>query len=162
MEGRHFAVITSIIIWIICYFISLFFFSYRFSNGIIPRRLREKTDSKTIIYLLTGTILISPIIAGLSYRIGGIMEKGNGIAWGCYIESFWLGSISLWFISLIGTSILLLVCIIKPSFLGFEKRKKAITLYILHNIYTLILLIIIGILIPIISGPLSGKGSTCL
>lgn len=162
MEGRHFAVITTILIWIIGYIISLYFFSYKFSKGILPIKLRERTSLKTLTYMVIALPIISPILAGLSYRIGGILEKGNGIAWGCYIEDFSLGSILLWFLSLIGLLIMVLISLVKPSLFGFQDRKRALALYFTHHLYTLILLTIIGLLIPILSGPLSGKGSTCL
>lgn len=160
MEGRHFAVIISILVWITGYLFSLYFFSYKFSHGIIPKKLRIKTNNKVMLFYLLGSMIISPFIAGMSYRIGGIMERGNGIAWGCYIEDYWL-CILLWLGSFFITSIFLLISLINPTLLKFKKRINAFALYGLHNIYTLILLIVIGILIPILSGPLSGKGSTC-
>lgn len=162
MEGRHIAVIATIIIWFIGYFISLFYFSYKFSNGILPIRLRERTNLKTVNYIIIGIPIISPILAGLTYRIGGILERGNGIAWGCYIEDFFLGAILLWFLSLVGLFVLLLISLVKPNLFGFQNRKRALALYFTHHLYTLLLLIIIGILIPILSGPLSGKSSSCL
>lgn len=162
MDGRHFAVITTFLIWIIGYIISLYFFSYKFSNGILPIKLRERTNLKTLTCLVIALPIISPILAGLFYRIGGILEKGHGIAWGCYIEGFFLGSILLWFLSLIGLFIMVLISLVKPSLFGFQDRKRALAFYFTHHLYTIILLIIIGILIPILSGPLSGKGSTCL
>jgi hypothetical protein len=162
MEGRHLALITAVIIWFSGYIISLFYFSYRFSNGILPIRLRERTNLKTLTYIIIGIPIISPILAGLAYRIGGILEKGNGIAWGCYIEDFYVGAILLWFLSLICLFILLVISLVKPNLFGFQDRKRALGLYFTHHLYTLLLLIIIGILIPILSGPLSGKGSTCL
>jgi hypothetical protein len=162
MEGRHLAVMATIIIWLVGYLISIFYFSHRFSTGIIPIRLRERTSLKRYTYILIGMPLISPLFSGLAYRIGGILEKGNGIAWGCYIEDFWLGSIVLWFLSALSLFILLLISLAKPGIFGFQDRKKALALYFMHHLYTLLLLIIIGILIPILSGPLSGKGSTCL
>jgi hypothetical protein len=162
MEGRHLAVIATVLIWISGYIISLFFFSYKFSNGILPIRLRERTNLKTLTYLVIAFPFLSPLLAGLSYRFGGILEKGNGIAWGCYIEDFFLGSILLWFLSLSILFILLIFSLVKPNLFGFQDRKRPLALYFTHHLYTLLLLIIIGILIPILSGPLSGKGSTCL
>jgi hypothetical protein len=162
MEGRHLAVIATVLIWISGYIISLFFFSYKFSNGILPIRLRERTNLKTLTYLVITFPFLSPLLAGLSYRIGGILEKGNGIAWGCYIENFFLGSILLWFLSLSILFILLIFSLVKPNLFRFQDRKRPLALYFTHHLYTLLLLIIIGILIPILSGPLSGKGSTCL
>lgn len=161
MEGRHLAILATFIIWFIGYIISLFYFSYKFSNGIIPIRLRERTNPKTLIYIIIGMPFISPILAGLTYRIGGILEKGNGIAWGCYIEDFWFGAILLWFLSLICLFFPLVFSLAIPNSFGFQDIKRALALYFAHHIYTLLLLIITGILIPILSGPLSGKGSTC-
>jgi hypothetical protein len=162
MEGRHIAVFASIIIWIAGYFISIFYFSQKLSSGIIPARFREKTNLKKLTYFILGMPFISSILAGFIYRLGGILEKGNGIAWGCYIDDFWLGTIFLWVISLICLFFLLVICLIKPYLLGFQDRKRALALYFLHHLYTLLLLIIIEILIPFLSGPLTGKDSSCL
>lgn len=161
MVGSHLAVIATMIIWIVGYFISFFYFSHKFSTGIIPIRIRERTNIKKVSYIIIGMPIVSPIIAGLMYRIGGILEKGNGIAWGCYIEDFWLFSIVLWFLSLPSLFIFLLISLAKPNLFGFQDRKNALALYFLHHLYTLLLLIIIGVLIPSLSGPLNGKGATC-
>jgi hypothetical protein len=162
VEGRHLAVLATILIWIVGYIISFFYFSHKFSTGIIPIRLRERTNLKTLTYIIIGMPFVSSILAGLSYRIGGIIEKGNGIAWGCYIEDFWVGAIFLWFLSVVSLFILLVINLVKPNLFGFQDRKRALGLYFTHHLYTILLLIVIGILIPILSGPLSGKGSTCL
>jgi hypothetical protein len=151
---------TSATIWIICYFISLYSFSYIFSNKLIPKNLRRKTKIKTVIFLFFGTILCAPIIAGLSYRIGGIIEKGNNIPWGARIENFndisiFLASLSLFFLFL-----LLIIALIKPEVFGFERRYKAIFLYIFHHIYLFILIALIGRIIPLIAGTLSRMNST--
>jgi hypothetical protein len=161
LEGRHFAVVATILIWIVGYLISFFYFSYNFSNGIIPKKLREKINQKKLTYLLIGTPFISPILAGLIYRFGGLSEYGKGIAWGCYIEDFSLGSILLWFLSTLSLFVLLLLSFVKPKIFGFQDRKRPLALYFAHHLYTLLLLLIIGLLIPILSGPLSGKESSC-
>lgn len=80
MERRHFAVLASTSIWFIYYLISLYFFSYKFSKSLIPIKLRNKTSIKILNRILLYLILVSPVIAGLFYRIEGLMEKGNGIA----------------------------------------------------------------------------------
>jgi hypothetical protein len=162
MEGRHIAVFATTLIWIVGYFISIFYFSQKFSSGIIPSRLREKTNLKKMSYFMVVLPFVSSILAGLLYRIGGILEKGNGIAWGCYIEDFWLGTIFLWAISLICLFFLLVISLIKPNLYGFQDRKRALAFYFIHHLYTLLLLIIIELLIPILSGPLTGKDSSCL
>lgn len=162
MEGRHLAILTTIAIWVIGYLISLFYFSYKFSEGNVPLRLKKEKHLKTLTHTIIALPIVSPILAGLSYRIGGILESGNGIAWGCYIEDFWLGVILLWVLSLSCLFILLLICMIKPELLGFRERKMAIFAYFVHHFYTLFLFLIMGIFIPILSGPLSGKGASCL
>jgi hypothetical protein len=161
MEGRHIAVVATIIIWIVGYIISFFYFSYKFSTGIIPLRLRERVNLKTLTYIIVGMPFVLSILAGLIYRIGGILEKGNGIAWGCYIGDFSVGAGLLWFLSAFSLFILLLISFAKPNLFGFQDRKRAMGLYFTHHLYTLLLEIIIVNLIPILSGPLSGKESTC-
>jgi hypothetical protein len=161
MEGRHFAVFASISVLIIGYIISFYFFSYKLSDGLIPNRLRQFTRNKHLVYLILCVTLVSPFLGGFFYRIGGNLEIGNSIFWGCYIENFWEGSIFLWFFSFLIMTFFLIIGVIKPKLFGFKKRKKLILFFVLHNLYSLFLLILMGIFIPILSGPLSGKNATC-
>lgn len=162
MEGRYFAVSTALLAWSIGYFISLYFFTFKYSKGIIPNKWREKTTDKTMTYYLIGTPIITGIIAGTAYRIGGMMERGNGIRWGCYIEYFLLGSFALLFFTCVGTSILLIIALIKPKIFKIENRIDALLLFLIHNLYVLILPTIISLFIHLLSGPLTGKGGSCL
>jgi hypothetical protein len=161
MEGRHFAVIASLIIWLIGYLISLSFFLNKYSTRIIPIRVREIIQMNKFIYLMVSLPIISSILSGLMYRVGGIWEVGNGIAWGCYIEDFYFGTLAIWFISFVSLFLMLLISLVKPTLLSFDNRKNALKLYFFHHIYTLLLSIVIYILIPFLSGPLSGKNSSC-
>ena len=161
MEGRFLAVSASVIIWIIGYIISLRYFSHKFTNEVKILDSKEKADIKMLTYAIVGTPFLSPMLASTAFRIGGILEKGRGIAWGCYIEDFSLITIFLWLGSVILLFIMLIFDLLQPA-PGPHSRKKAVGLYLIHHLYTLILFYLMHFLIPILAGPLSGKGSSCL
>ena len=72
------------------------------SNKLSKDNLFTKIASKFKIYWTVFYIsILFPFLAGISYNIGGSMEKGNSIAWGCYIEDFLLSSIIWLFIGTI-------------------------------------------------------------
>ena len=48
MEGTKFAVLLSVGIYTTAYLISLYYLIFIFSNGIIPKKIREKTNKKTL------------------------------------------------------------------------------------------------------------------
>jgi hypothetical protein len=98
----------------------------------------------------------------MAFRVGGLLQKRGGIAWGCYFESFSLVSMVLWGLSAMFLSILVVVSLVKPGIFGFKNRVSGLLLYLVHHLYTLLLLVLIIKLLPILSGPLSGKTATCL
>lgn len=161
MEGQSFAVTASIFIWCISYLVSLYSVSYKFSEGLIPTFFREKTSNRILIKFLVWSTLLSPILAAYMYRIGAHRERGNGIAWGCYVEYFWIIGVLLWLLSLIILSMLLIILLIKPNLLRFQRRKNLLLAYFIQNGYSLIMLILIGSLIPVLAGAMSGKESSC-
>lgn len=161
MEGRHFAVIVSLLVWILGYCFSFLFFSHRFSNGIIAKLASEKFSPKKLNYVFLMIPVISPFIAGQAYRIGGIFEFDNGISWGCYIEDFALGAIFMLSLSVMVLFVVLVISIIKPNLLGFSARPNALKWYVSHHLYVFLLMLIIWYFIPILSGPLSGKEGSC-
>lgn len=161
MGGQHLAVIITLLIWICSYFISLFYFGNTLSNGLLAI-LKARFSGSRVGYIIMGIPFMAAILAGLLFRLGGILEKDRGIAWGCYIELFTLGTLGLWGLSALSFFIILLICLVNPALFGFQSRRKAIGLYVVHHAYTLLQLILMRYLIEELSGPLSGKDSTCL
>ena len=162
MNGRIFASITTTVIWITIYVASMYFVNFKFSAGNISRHLRDKTTDRMMFWIGLGTTITAPVLSGFMFRIGGLIDRGKHIAWGCYIEDFWIIIMFLWFFGLIILTMMLPFAIYAPHRLRFLSRKEALWAYLIHNIYTLIISILIGYLIPVLSGPLSGKGSSCL
>lgn len=150
----------SLFIWIICSAISLYCFIFLFYKRILTRKLIESTSNKLIVYLLLGVVILSPLLVGLSFRLGGFLLKGANVPWGARIENFETGVIVLWSFFLMKSSIVLILALIKPSFVGFDKRYKAFFLYIIYHLFTLYLFIIMEMIIPVISGPLGRLNST--
>ncbi len=162
MKGYHLAPLISLAVYGAAYFVSLYFWLYAFSSKTIPERFRVKTSPVWIWIILIASFAIPGVIAGAAFRIGGIMERGQGIAWGCYIETFVLGSLFFWLMGLVVTGILLAISLIIPQKLGFNNRVKPFLIFIIHNFHTIILISIMSWLIPKLSGPLNGLGASCL
>lgn len=157
MEGRHFAVLSSIGLWCITYLIGFLIISNKFSKS----NLFNKITSKLKIYstFIVTTILL-PFLAGLSYNIGGKMERGNSIAWGCYIEDF-LYCILIWVFIGIILFLMVIYGLMNPNKLKFKKRLDIFLAYLIIQSYGLLMILIFGIFINYFSGDLSGKDSTC-
>ena len=150
----------SIFIWIVSSAISLYCFIFLFYKRMLTTKLIENTSNKLIVYLLLGVVILSPLLAGLSFRLGGIILKEGDIPWGARIDNFETGVVVLWSLFLMKSTIILILALIKPSFVGFDKRYKAFFLYIIYHVFTLYLFIIMEMIIPVISGPLGRLNST--
>lgn len=161
MEGRHLAVIASILIWGLTCLVAAYFASYKFSTGIIPKRMRQKTKDKTLLGVFIITTIVAPAFCAQMYNIGGDMEKGNGIAWGCYIEDFWLCCFLLWCLAFVVLTIIFIIAAVNPQRLGFQNVNKVVSACFFQASYSFLMIVIIGLLIPALSGPLSGKESSC-
>ena len=161
MGGRHIAVVVSILVWILGYIFSLFFFSNRYSQLGFVKSIGEKYEAIKLKYSLFLIQIFSPIVAAQAYRIGGIFELGNGIFWGCYIEDFEFITGLMLFLSLVFLLIFLLIGLINPDLIGFSARLDVLKWYLLHHLYVILLWVITFKLIPILSGPLSGKDGSC-
>lgn len=160
--GHHLAVIGSLIAWLAVYLISLGFLFTKFSN-----RIKTVVQGKFFGFIakpkLVGFVIVfAPIFAGLLYRLGGYIEQNKGIAWGCYIESFWIGVLILWVAIAIIQLLAMLIGLFSPKILLFESRINLFLSFLICNIFALALSIIFAIAIIEISGPLSGKTSSCL
>lgn len=162
MEGRHLAVLGAIGIWCLAYLVSIYHVGYFFTDGKLVKNAGKQINSRKILITSLITLLVVVFIPGLFYRLGGALEKGNGIAWGCYIEDFGLGTMLLLFLSLMILTLVLVIGLIKPSCIKFKSRIKILLAYITLNILSLIWFILAGVSIWLFSGPLSGLGSSCL
>lgn len=157
MEGRHFAVLTSISLWSLTYLIALIIISNKLSKDNLFTKIASKFKIYWTVFYIS---ILFPFLAGISYNIGGSMEKGNSIAWGCYIEDFWLSSIIWLFIGTI-LFFVMIYGLINPTKLKFAKRKDLFFAYISIQSYAFFMIIIYFICIGYFSGDLSGKDSTC-
>jgi hypothetical protein len=157
MEGRHFAVLTSISLWSLTYLIAFIIISNKLSKGNLFTKIASKFKIYWTVFYIS---ILFPFLAGVSYNIGGSMEKGNSIAWGCYIQDFSL-SLIIWLF--IGTILFFLMIygLINPTKLKFAKRKELFITYILIQTYAFFMIIIYFICINYFSGELSGKNSSC-
>ena len=161
MPGRHIAISLSVLLWVIGYLISLYYFTHRYVKRARPGGEEEYPDTPAIRSFLIGLIILAPFLSGMAYRFGGFLE-GDGIIWGCYIEDFGLITLGLWTLSFIGLSFLWVVTMVSPSYIGFHDRKSALLLYIAQNLYTLVLFLTVYYGIRHFSGDLSGKNGSCL
>ncbi|MFZ4680064.1 MAG: hypothetical protein ACOYLP_07850 [Flavobacterium sp.] len=73
-------------------------------------------------------------MAGIFYGIGGRMERGNSIAWGCYIEDF-IMSLFIWFLVGIILFFVMIYGFINPNKLNFNKRVDLFSTYIVIQFF---------------------------
>lgn len=159
MEGRHFAVLTSISLWSLTYLIAFIIISNKLSKGNLFTKIATKFKIYWTVFYIS---ILFPFLAGVSYNIGGSMEKGNSIAWGCYIENFFSGAVFLWLLSGIVLFLIMILGFFNPKKLRFDKRKDLFFAYISIQSYAFLMIIIYFICIGYFSGELSGKDSSCL
>ena len=157
MEGRHFAVLSSIGLWCITYIIGFLIISNKFSKGYLFIKITSKFKIYRTIFITT---ILLPFFAGVSYNIGGKMERGNSIAWGCYIEEFSFCLIIWMFFGII-LFLMVIYGLINPNKLKFKKRLYLFLACLIIQSYGLLMIFIYGIFINYFSGDLSGKESTC-
>ncbi len=162
MQGTDIAVLGSIVTWGISYVISFFLVCYIFSYGIVPKQLRKQVKASIIIIISIISVFILIYISGLFYKLGGMMEKGKGIAWGCYKEDFLIGTLFLWFISGVILSLFSVMGFIKPKVIKFERRKDILYAYLMHNMLSILILTLMYVSITLFTVSLSGSTSTCL
>jgi hypothetical protein len=157
MEGRYIAVGCSVLIFIIVYIVCIFYTFFTFSNVNL-----KKIQSKLLNVIILSAFLLTPVLAMFIFNIGGIMEKGNGISWGCCIEDFVLGSILIWSLCLLPLLILTIAGLIKPANINYINRKQVLYSFLFHNAYTLFVLMLMNYTIRHFSIGLSGIDSSCL
>lgn len=156
MEGRYIAVGCSVLLFIITYIICILYTYFTFSNVDF-----KKTSGKLLNVIIFSAFLLTPVLAMFIFNIGGIMEKGNGISWGCYIEDFVLGSILIWSLFLLPLLILTIAGLVKPININYDSRKQVVYSFLFHNSYTFFLLMLMNYTIRHFSIGLSGIDSSC-
>jgi hypothetical protein len=118
----------------------------------------DKQNFITLFYSLVIMILISSLL----FQLNDSKELGNQYIWGCYIEYAFAGIGFIWIIGLILSFILLVIGLINPILVKFERRDKLFySLFIINNI-ALILISIIVISVKLLSYNLHGVTSSCL
>jgi hypothetical protein len=78
IEGRHFAVLTSISLWSLTYLIAFIIISNKLSKDTLFTKIASKFKIYWTVFYIS---ILFPFLTGVSYNIGGSMEKGNSIAW---------------------------------------------------------------------------------
>ncbi|MDR0874403.1 MAG: hypothetical protein LBN27_13230 [Prevotellaceae bacterium] len=162
MEGRHLAVIGATGIWCIVYCISLYCLWFLFSKGIKQRLSSKKTTTVSVMIALIAALLLAPLLSGVLFRYGVILEKGNGIAWGCYLEHFFLAALILFSFSFLLLIIVIIIALIKPQWFKFQKRINILCVFILQNIFAGLLPFCMEGIVRKMLASASGINSTCL
>ncbi len=153
----------AILIWGAAYLYTLLVLLQSYTNGLLSERWMDAgaTTGKRLgrwALVMAGT----PVLSGLVYRLGGMIEEGMGIAWGCYLEYAQLGSVMLWFFGFVLTGLFFLTALSNPRKMGFASRGKLTAAFFLFNVGILVWTIYMSKLINLVAGPLSGKESSCL
>ena len=157
MEGRHFAVLSSIFLWSLTYLIGFLIISNKFSKGSLFSKITSKIKIFRTIFIAT---ILFPFLAGIFYRVGGQMEGDNPIAWGCYIEDFMM-SLFIWLIVGIFLFFVMIYGFINPNKLNFSKRFDVFLTYTIIQIFAFLMVFVYFLFINYFSGELSGKDSSC-
>ncbi len=120
---------------------------------------QEKRSSKLSLFI--GSVVATIIFPPFLYSLGGALEAGNSIIWGCYIEDFFLYGAIIWVLLGFLNTVALVIGIINPRNLGFAQLKQVVLAWLVLNFGGLILLLVISESIKWFSGELSGKGLSC-
>jgi hypothetical protein len=158
MEGKNFAILSSIFLWSLTYLIGFLIISNKFSKGALFNKIASKF--KIFRTILITTILF-PFLAGIFYGIGGLMEEGKSLPWGCYIEDFVTGAGFLWFVTGFILFLVMILGLINPNKLKLQKRLDLILIYLTVQSFALLMIFVYFIFIGYFSGALSGKDSSC-
>lgn len=161
MEGRHFAVIASVVIYLFSYVIIFYSLVVRYKAVFNNINILKKYNDSIFIYIFTSAIFITPLLVSCNFYVGGFMEEGNGISWGCYIEDFILGSFLIWTSLFLIFTIFIIVCLVIPIKLGFTSIFKFFQIFVLQNLITIFILFMCYVFIPIIANSLSGLKLSC-
>jgi hypothetical protein len=155
-----FATLGSVAFFGIACLVLLYCLCFWFSTGIIPARLRQKTDSEIAVYWLAGATVFAPLLSALIFLIGGNIR--SGILWGCYVEFFFLLSEMLCMLAIALLAVMLIICLIIPKKFGFKKRINIIIVFVIETAYSFCLLFLMGKTIYLLAGSLNGIDSSCL
>lgn len=162
MEGRIFAIISSIIAYLASYFFIFYLFStilnYKYSESLLTKTLRKSIR----YYLSIIIVIICPLIISFFFIIGGYLDLGKGILWGCYLEDFIIVAFAIWVHLFLASIVLLIIGLKNPSRLGFVSGYKTLQMFFLQNIWTFLIVIIAQFIVPKIASSLSGIDSSCL
>lgn len=160
MDGKFIAILSSLFLWFITYLISLFFVSFKLSNGIIPDKIRAKITEKELYkYLIISSIFL-PFLASKMFDFGAFLAT-DYIIWGCCIEDFTFGMTLLWFLFSLIFTIVLLFGIKSFKRLKFQSRKDLLLAYFIHLSYSFLMTIVFILFIYLFTGDLHGKSDSC-
>lgn len=125
-EDAYFSVFGLPILFAICYFITFITIVFYFSEDFFGKQFYfwKKENQKNNLFFLVKSTLFLVFFGSFLFQLNDFKESGNQIIWGCYIEYAIGGVFLIWMIGLIISSILLLIGLINPRVLRFEREKK--------------------------------------
>jgi hypothetical protein len=124
---------------------------FLFSKGIEHCFLSSRNKSIAVLVLLAATFLFAPILAGILFRVGVIIEEGSGrweegsgILWGCSVEYALLACMCLAALLFFTLTIGCIIALISPHGFNFQKRINILPVFILQNIFAVLLPVLMG------------------
>jgi|GEM_PF-3399533 hypothetical protein len=162
MEGTVLAVLISVFVWGLSYLATFYLLAYFLSAGLMPRKLREKSTPISVGIIFASVAVASVLITGFIYRVGGEMEAGNGVAWGCYVEDFQLLVTMCWITGGLLTFGLMVASLIDPKMVNFPNRLNPVLLFLAQATVSILIAKISSWCIPLLASNLAGLDASCL
>jgi hypothetical protein len=160
VEGRIFAVFSVIFLWFLSSLLGFIVVSYILSKGFIPMNIREALNSKIIFWIFFVAVVGLPLLAGIAFIIGDIMEGSYPIIWGCYLEWFPVGAGIIWVFLVVVAGVMLIVGQIDPKQQS-SNRIKLVLAFFTFTIYSLLMIFVFTQAIMFCAASLEGINRTC-
>ena len=163
IKGVYLSVFGVSFIFLLSYINTFFTISFYFSEGFIGKSFYfwKKDDVQQNFTTLLYSLMVMIFICSLLFPLNDSKELGNQYIWGCYIEYAFAGIGFIWVIGLILSFILLVIGLINPSLVKFQRRDKLFYSLLVINIIAFILIFIMISSIKLLSHNLHGATSSC-
>lgn len=161
MDGRYFAVISSVVVYLFSYLIIFYCLILRYTSIFINIPFFRKCNKSILKYIFLSTLFVTPLLVGCIFYLGGIMEEGNGIAWGCYIEDFIVGSLLIWFSLFLLFTIIIIGSILIRNKYGFSSAYKVFKIFMIQIIFSILIMIMCYKSIHLMPYSLTGIEVSC-